>query len=441
MKIIAVVNQLYTNTYDTLYYEAKKNSDIEWTFVLIPFDYLTTHVSVENLEEMMNKKGYSYIVGYKDGEYLDLKQFKPDLVLIQTPYDSAYGSSLYQTPYLSTFCAVASVSYGASMISFEGDYYRSWMDKTQNIKNLWKNFNETNVTRNIINECYSNHSINTGYVKCDKYINYKGNNDFKIKEKNDKFTVVWKPRWLGTVGESSFLKYIYYFMYFCKKHPEIHFIFLLHQNLEGYLKHRKIMMPNEFQEILSEFEHLSNTEIIMNEDFLDDVMNADLYIGDYSSTVVEFALTAKPLIYTPCDVILNEIGEKIYESSYVCENIEQIETTILNIYNGKDEKQSLRNQLREFLLIDTPKEQTYAQNLLKYILDHEEEIKNFPKSCKGQRKKMCVGISRKMKIKLDLSLNAFLLILSCFPILSAFIKRRKVLAKLNSYIRRYMTDY
>ena len=71
------------------------------------------------------------------------------------------------------------------------------------------------------------------------------------------------------------------------------------------------MMPNAFQEILSEFEHLSNTEIIMNEDFLDDVMNADLYIGDYSSTVVEFALTAKPLIYTPCDVILNEIGESI----------------------------------------------------------------------------------------------------------------------------------
>lgn len=437
MKIFAIVNQLYTNTYDTLYYEATKNQNIEWTFVLIPFNYLTTHVSVEDLEIMMRRKMYPYILGYKEGEYIDLKQFHPDLVLIQTPYDSAYGSELYQSSYLGTFCAVASISYGCSMISFEDDYYENWMDRVQNIKNLWKIFNETNVSRDIINYCYPDRSINTGYVKCDKYINYSNNKDFKIKEKNDKFTVVWKPRWLGTVGESSFLKYVYYFIYFCKKHSEINFIFLLHQNLEGYLSYRRIMSTENFQKLLEEFKYLPNAKLIKDEDFLDDVMNADLYIGDYSSTVVEFALTAKPLIYTPCDVCLNEIGEKIYEASYVCENIEQMENAILNVYNGKDYKQGLRNDLREFLLIDTPKNQTYAQYLLNYILDHEKVIKNFPKSKFYIKTRKESKFIKRTKIKADLSFNAFLLILSCLPIFNKIIKRKKILNKLTIYINRY----
>lgn len=440
MKILAIVNQLYTNTYDTLYYEAKKNPNIEWTFVLIPFNYLTTHVSVENLEEMMNKKGYPYIKGYENKKYIDLKPFKPDLILIQTPYDDAYGSKLYRTPYLSTFCAVASVSYGASMISYQGDYYKNWID-TQNIKNLWKIFNETSTTKNIINDCYPERSINTGYVKCDKYINYKNNKDFKIKEKNEKFTIVWKPRWLGTVGESNFLKYIYWFIYFAKKHTEINFVFLLHQNLEGYLEHRTIMKPVDFQNLLEEFKALSNTQIVINDDFLDNVMNADLYIGDYSSTVVEFALTAKPLIYTPCEVYLNEIGEKICEASYVCENIEQMENAILNIYQGNDYKQSLRNNLKEFLLIDTPKNQTYAQNLLNYILEHEDEIKNFPKIHKPIVLRKRMKFIKRTKIKVDLAFNAFLLIISCLPLFNKLIKRKKILNKLTRYINKYMKGF
>ena len=441
MKIFAIVNQLYTNTYDTLYYEAKKNPNIEWCFVLIPFDYLTTHVTVEELIKLMKKKKYPYILGFDKGKYVDLKKYNPDLVFIQTPYDSAYGSKLYQTPYLKTFCAIATISYGCSMISFEGSYYKNWMDKIQNIKNLWKSFNETEITSKIINDCYPGRSVNVGYLKCDKYINYGENKDFSVKEKDNKFTIVWKPRWLATLGESNFLKYIYYFIYFCKKHSEINFIFLLHQNLEGFLNHRNIMKTGDFQKLLKDFKKLENAKVVMNDDFLDDVMNADLYIGDYSSTVVEFALTAKPIIYTPCDICLNKIGKKIYEASYICENIEQMENAILNIINGKDCKKNLRNELKEFLLIDTPKNQTYAQNLLNYIIEQEEEIKKFPSSNVNTSIKNAdfsikkIVFFKRLRTRIDLMYNALVLIFSCFPIFDRLIKREKILKKLAKYIK------
>lgn len=57
MKILAVVTNLYTNTFDTLYYEAKKNTNIDFKFVLVPYKHGLTDFSVnmETLRKYMDK--------------------------------------------------------------------------------------------------------------------------------------------------------------------------------------------------------------------------------------------------------------------------------------------------------------------------------------------------------------------------------------------------
>ncbi len=381
IKIFAIVNQLFTNTYDTLYLEAIKDPEIEWTFVLIPFDYLTTHYSITDLQKMMDEKRYPYIVGYDASSktYLDLKGLSPDIIFIQTPYDNAYASKLYKSSYLSSFAAVVTVSYGCSMIEYSGEYYKNWVYKVQNYQNLWKSFNETIENTKILNEYYPGIAVTAGYVKCEKYM--RNCKECPVKQKRNKFTIVWKPRWLGTIGESNFLKYIYFFQYYSRKHPEIEFIFLRHPNLEGFLLQRSIMCKEEFDNIITYFNEQPNTEVIDTDDFLDEVMNADLYIGDYSSTFVEYALTAKPYIYTPTAVKLNKIGKEIYSAAYVAQNIEEMIKHIDTIIGGKDSKFQERQKVKSFLLKGVPADGRYGKAILKYIKENISDAKRLkPKS-------------------------------------------------------------
>lgn len=368
IRICAIVHTEYTNTYDTLFYETQKDNRFEWIFVLVPFKQDTVTVSISQLEQMMKEKGYPYLLGYneKAKKYLDPRDLSPDIVLLQTPYDKQRISPLYSAKYLGQFSKCFHISYGCSIVDYDFPPYTNipfFQDKS------CTTLNENTEFAKILDKYKIHPNVPIGYIKCDKYLNYKNNQDFKFKERPPyEHIIVWKPRWLGTIGDSNFITYLDYFISFCRENKNCLVFFILHDLLKNELVFkRRIFTENCFDEKISQINAMENIKIINHGDFLDDVFNADIFVGDYCSTIMEFTLTGKPVIYTPTEVIVSEYGKKILEGYYIVHNKNQMDDTLKFLLSGTDPLKKVREKIIP-LISDKHKGYSIAQYCLKYFL-------------------------------------------------------------------------
>lgn len=330
IKIGAIVHTLYTNTYDTLYYECKKTDDIDWLFILVPFMQNNVVVSIEELEQMMKDKKYPYILGYDKttDTYIDPATFDINVSITQTPYDGQRVSYYYGADYLSTFSKCFTISYGCSLVDYDSPPFDSFLmfHQSKNCTTLSENTEFVKIL-----DTHSKHSsIPIGYIKCDKYLNYRNNSDFTIEKRADYKTILfWKPRWIGTIGESNLLTYMDFFIEYLGKHQDCLLQIMIHDLLEDeVVSTRRIFTKKAFNKWIGRIHELKNIQIIDNKEFLDCVFNADIFIGDYCSTIMEFTLTGKPVIYTPTDVKLSAYGKQIANSYYVVNSTYEMQKTL-----------------------------------------------------------------------------------------------------------------
>lgn len=368
IRIYAVVHTAYTNTYDTLYYEAKTNPLFEWTFVLVPYVQDTYKVTMQELELMMKKKNYPYIKGYLEDQnsYVDIRPFSPDIVLIQTPYDFQRVSSLYSSTYFSSFAKCFYVSYGCSMVDYDLPPY----DNLHSIQSDdCISLHENQEFTKYISKYKSKACVSIGYLKCDKYLNYKDNPDFKFMERPDYDVILsWKPRWLGTIGDSNFLTYINYFIEYAKKHTNHLVYIMLHDLMKNeVVVKRRIFTKQAYDNMIYTLKSIDNIRLLEGDDFLDIVFFSDIFIGDYSSTIMEFALTGKPVIYTALDVYLSDYGKKILEGFYVVNNTDDMNNILSMLIEQKSDRLQNIRKKNIGLLSDAHENLTIAQYCLEYF--------------------------------------------------------------------------
>ena len=399
LKIFAIVGTEYTNTFDTLYYEAKKRNDIDFKFVVIPFRTPFYNIPMEKIERVMNEKKYPYIKGYDEqaDKYLDLKQLNPDAVFVQSPYDLHRYSFLYSTRYFATFCACYHISYGCSLLDYDRPPY-DYLVRAFNPPAII--LNENTMMAKYLGKYHKNVPI--GYLKCDKYINYRDNQDFHFKKRPDnyKHIIAWKPRWVGVPGESTFLKYVDFFLEYCEQNPDTLLYFIKHDLMKNNMvNEKKVLTEEQFDNIFNKIAALNNIEIISHGDFLDDVFNADIFIGDYCSTIIEFALSGKPVLYTPTNVFFNEFGKKVSKGFYFINSADEMKKVLSDLLdNNKDPLQKQREKLRG-IISDTHDNQTIAQHLIEYLTQNIEKDKQYCHSLEIQLDFPKKKISWKNKIR------------------------------------------
>lgn len=398
IKIFAIVGTEYTNTFDTLYYEAKNRNDIDFNFVVIPFRTPFYNIPMKKIERVMNEKKYPYIKGYdeKADEYFDLKQLNPDAVFVQSPYDLHRYSFLYSTRYFATFCACYHISYGCSLLDYDRPPY-DFLVRTFNPPAVI--LNENTMMADYLGKYHRNVPI--GYMKCDKYLNYRDNPDFNFKKRPDyKHIIAWKPRWVGVPGESTFLKYVDFFIDYSQNHPDTLLYFVKHDLMKNNMvNEKKILTEHEFDNIFNRMAALNNIEIVSHGDFLDDVFNADIFIGDYCSTIIEFALSGKPVLYTPTNVFFNKFGKKISKGFYFINTADEMKKCLFNlIENNKDPLQRKRESLRG-IISDTHDNRTIAQYLIEYLTQNIEKDKQYCHTVEIQLSSSKKKISWKNKLR------------------------------------------
>lgn len=179
-------------------------------------------------------------------------------------------------------------------------------------------------------------------------------------------------RWVAKEDGSNFIKYIDYFLDLMHKHKNMELLFIEHPLLRDEL--HKMIGKKKAAAIFDKLNDLPNIKTIAYDDFLDDIFNADLFIGDYCSTIIEFALTGRPIIYCSTNVEFNPFGQKLIQGMYAANTAEEIDKYIKDLRQGTDPLKKTRKENIGIISESLGNHKSIAQKLLKYLEKNLKKI-------------------------------------------------------------------
>lgn len=335
-KIVAIVSNPFVNTFDALYTASKLDPDIDWEFVIIPFEQGKTVYSIDNIATIMKEKNYPFRWGVDriSGEWFDLKALDPHVILLQTPYDIQRNNDLYKCSYLSNIAPIVIVSYGATLNSHDSKLIGSLLDNNCYIKAKLV-FSENKYMANLINKFHPRLAESVGYLKC-----FDALNSLTVEKNSSKIitTIAWKPRWFNDQKDSFWVEK--FFKNWLQNNSMRKLLFIKHPLLPD--APRWIQKSNQ-------------CKIISGFSFLNDVYSADMIIGEPCSTLIEFSLTAKPVIAVGAGIELSEFGKMLYDTWYTANYLCELECLIQELDGGIDPKKNARIIIRHAISDFDPK--------------------------------------------------------------------------------------
>lgn len=282
-------------------------------------------------------------------EWLDPASLLPDYVFFQTPYPLLIPAwSVERIAMMGRICYVpygSSVAKGkiAADVHPEGFFrYVSLFFTENQMKRelLEKRFEEKNWFK-------KENIIVSGYPKFD-YLNevkkYSGRS-WKRGTHKDIKRILWTPRFLSTEGTCHFFDYKDYFVEFCKKHLDVDFVFRPHPLFfQNFIKTGE-MNADDQNKMKHEYKISSNMAIDETESYEDTFMTSDILISDYSSMIIDYFVTGKPIIYTHRKNEFNEYALALSAGIYWVRNIKELDETIIMLLSGTDPLSKKRKDL------------------------------------------------------------------------------------------------
>ena len=190
VKVIFLVRENQKWQYQTLYQLLEEDKNFE-PLVLVSLLYLVhkgKDKTRNNLEENYNffkERNINVDYAYKNGEYINLKEFKPDIVFYDQPWDLP---KIHNIPEVSNYALTCYAPYGCEILDCKSDY-------TQDFHKLLFKFFVGNNDCLERYESYKKHNSNncivTGYPKLDAYFE-------PVRQKNiwkdeNKFKIIYAP--------------------------------------------------------------------------------------------------------------------------------------------------------------------------------------------------------------------------------------------------------
>lgn len=205
-----------------------------------------------------------------------------------------------------------------------------------------------------------------GYMKLDKYMYY---NKVATK-KNERIKILWKPRWTLDI-DSNFFREIENISKFITSHKEVDFYIYYHPLFNQKIKEKNL--EKEFTKIHNTLKTYENYFECEYSTFLEDVLSSDILISDHSSTLVEFAMTGKPMIYTKSNIKLNDLGNKIISNAYVSTSLNETINYLEELLKGSDPKKEKRERCKNKYYFYPPGHESVSNYLVNYLL-HDYEL-------------------------------------------------------------------
>ena len=351
IKVVFLCNEINKWKNELLYKEFERSENFEPLVVVCPRyrTHAQTDLTLPDINEQYNyfeEKGYNVEYGYRNGEYINLREFNPDMVF----YTQLVDVEEYHSPaIISEFALTFYTPYGYQLT----DYTKNYIEKFHKLLFCYFCEDELNIKRfedySLLN---SINCIPLGYLKNDEY-HVKNNIDLNKYWKNPNgYKVIYSPH--QTIDDSAgykfstFMQNKDFILNLAKNYPETTWIFRPHPMLKYILERENYMSASEIEQYWHEWEKIGN--IYMGADYFDVFKTSDLMITDCASFLAEYLPSKKPLIRL-CrndSMPLNQLGEKIISEYYCTYSNEELENAFkMLVIDKNDPKKEMREKLAE----------------------------------------------------------------------------------------------
>jgi len=269
----------------------------------------------------------------RDGSVPSIDSLLVDVVFRQTPYDDEYPEE-YSARNLSKIAKLCYIPYGYQMskeIHLQSEY-NDWFFP-------------------FLTAIYACNDYTYKYC-IDKARSYSSTKDIKVfnygyprfellQQSNNKAVkrFLWIPRWsvddLNNNG-TSFFKYYRLLFEFFSNNRSLSLVIRPHPLMFYNFVRLKLMTEGEVDQFKRMVEESPNIILDDSSDYLQTFNQVDAMIADYSTLIVEFFISGKPIIYCGDTDGFNEDLSKMVSLMYVADNWVDVEKNIGKLSDGKD---------------------------------------------------------------------------------------------------------
>lgn len=370
IKVVFLIRENQKWTYQSLYDEFEKSNKFE-PLVLVSILTLAaqgkdkTRNNLEENYEFFKSKGMNVDYAYKDGKYVDLKEFEPDIVF----YDQSYDLPDVHSPaHISESALTFYSSYGyeifdsprAYMVGFHRFLYKFFVEHELNVER-YGSYNKDNAKN----------CVAVGYPKLDAFLSdVKPCNLWKDK---NKIKIIYAPHHSlekNGLRVATFRQNGKFILELAKSHPETTWVFKPHPRFKHSVLRTKTMTQEEIDNYYDEWARIGT--IYEQGDYINLFRTSDLMITDGCSFLAEYLPTQKPLIRLVNNkgVNLSKLGKLITKGFYeVYDNTQLKEIFEDLIVNKNDYKFDQRKDLAKEVLNHGKSSCSIIYNLILTILE------------------------------------------------------------------------
>lgn len=321
------------------------------------------------------------INAYENSKWYDLKKLAPDYVFYCRPYNPDYYEE-YKSSVVRKYAKICFITYAYNLEN-KRDYNFNFVNNYDFLQNCYYIFASTEYEKNILQKRFVLSSILRNYPKIlfvgfprfDLYFNKKE----KLLSKQDKpFTILYTPRWTSYKKirnqESSFLLYIDNFMNYAKLNSDVQIIIRPHPLMMRHYITENIVSPDFFDKLEKSFLQIGNIHFDKTKDYFDSLDKADVFVSDYTSLLVEYFVSGKPVIYLGKINLFNKDAKKMCSSFYRANSWNEIKNFIENIKFGFDSLKIKRNKIFQKIIKNYGKSARNIFDILKNNPDIKGEL-------------------------------------------------------------------
>lgn len=320
----------------------REKDDIETVMLVVPpYDVAKSRIRLSYKDNYFLKKYPEAVKAIdENGKVCDVSSLELDYVFFQRPYDHYLPGKLRSTELVKfTKCCYIPYGYSGSDVFNEGNSNRAFF------RNMTYVFLESTYMQDILTGKFAlgsklklQHFLSIGYPDLEKYSDYSCGGDIK--------KILWTPRWSydPKIGGSHFLEYKDLFLELKKEHSEMDFIFRPHPLMFGDLIKNGLASEQELEDYMAKLEEAA---VVYDHDSMieEAIAASDVMITDYSSIMINYFVTGKPIIYCKAQYGLNDDYKKMAEGMYVAENEEDIKKYVDMLIAGNDPKRKKRQEI------------------------------------------------------------------------------------------------
>ena len=366
INVVFYSSELQKWTYNSLYKTFENSEHFNPMVVIVPLIRMPDDIRKQMLSDQYNfytKMGCKVEYGYKDGEYLDLSTFKPDIVFYQQPWDVPKNNTPDK---VSEYALTCYCNYGSQVL----EYPKEYMPKFHKFLWLYICENDLNIKRfESYQKGNSKNCVSFGYPKLDVYMENHDIDPSRYWKEPEKIKIIYAPHHSfdkAHINIATFLQNGKFMLEMAKKYSDTTtWIFKPHPRLKYVIESTKYMTKKEIEKYWQEWDTVG--KVCEDGDYWDIFRTSDLMITDCASFLIEYLPTGKPLLRlnNTKAMALNEFAMHFISQYYNSYNNEELEKLFVDLaINKNDYKKEAREKLiAELIDFNEPS----AIKIIKYL--------------------------------------------------------------------------